>query len=75
MYSKRVNHVMTVDAGLVRLSSVARGGVGARGCAPVDPGPSCFVVFATQKAAAQVRSVPAQRLATELQGAARARSR
>ena len=55
MYSKRVNHVMTaVDAAWYDLQQCERAVVLAREAAlQSDPGPSCFVVFATQKAAAQ----------------------
>ena len=55
MYAKRVNDVMTaVDAAWYDLQQCERAVVLAREAAlQSDPGPSCFVVFATQKAAAQ----------------------
>ena len=55
MYAKRSNDVMTaVDAAWYDLRECERAVVYAREAAlQSDPGPSCFVVFATQKAAAQ----------------------
>ena len=54
-YAKRSNDVMTaVDAAWYDLRECERAVVYAREAAlQSDPGPSCFVVFATQKAAAQ----------------------
>ena len=55
MYTKRLDDVMTaVDAAWYDLRRCERAVVLAREAAlQSDPGPSCFVVFATQKAAAQ----------------------